>query len=118
MDYIHIDSLLFKGKHGAYARERSVEQEFAVSVRLGVDVQKACKSDKLEETVNYKEVKDKIQKVIEGESRYLIEKIAEEMAASILEDSRIQTVEITLKKNAVWDNGIPGVTIVRTNTRL
>ena len=116
MDYLHIDSLLFKGKHGAYAQERSVEQEFEISVRLGVDVQKACASDKLEETVNYKEVKDKIRAVIEGGSRYLIEKIAEEMAASILEDPRIKTVEITLKKNAVWDNGIPGITIIRKNS--
>lgn len=113
MDYLHIDSLLFRGKHGAYAQERSVEQEFAISVRLGVETEMAGKSDRLEETVNYKEVKDKIQKVIEGESRYLIEKIAEEIAASILEDSRIKTVEITLKKNAVWDNGIPGITIIR-----
>lgn len=116
MDYLHIDSLLFKGKHGAYAQERSVEQEFAVSVRLGVDVQKACKSDKLDETVNYREVKDKIQAVIEGESRYLIEKMAEEIAIHILEDARIKTVEITLKKNAVWDNGIPGITITRKNS--
>jgi len=116
MDYLHIDSLLFKGKHGAYAPECSVEQEFAISVRLGVETETAGKSDRLEETVNYQEVKDKIRAIIEGKSRYLIEKITEEIAASILEDSRIKTVEITLKKNAVWDNGIPGITITRKNS--
>jgi 7,8-dihydroneopterin aldolase/epimerase/oxygenase len=115
MDYLHIDSLRFQGKHGAYTPERSVEQEFEISVRLGVEIQEACTSDVLEETVDYQLVKDKIQEVIEGESRYLIEKLAEDMASKILEDTRIRTIELTLKKNAVWSNGIPGVTITRRN---
>ncbi|OGG39875.1 hypothetical protein A2118_00080 [Candidatus Kaiserbacteria bacterium GWA2_50_9] len=115
MDYIHIDSLLFKGRHGVGSVERSVEQEFSVSVRLGVVVGSVGKSDRLEDTVDYKDIKNKIQAVIEGESRYLLERIAEDIAIKILENSRIQTVEITIKKSTVWDNGIPGVTITRTN---
>jgi len=27
MDYIHIDKLVFRGKHGYFAKERRVEQE-------------------------------------------------------------------------------------------
>jgi len=116
MDYIHIEKLIFKGKHGAYQEERKVEQEFTVSVRLGVDIASAGRSDKLAHTVNYSEVKNKIQKVIEGASRYLLEKLAEEIAASILEDTRIRSVGITIHKPEVWDNGVPGVTIFRENS--
>ncbi len=115
MDYIHIDSLFFKGKHGAYAAERKVEQEFSIEVRLGVDLSRAGKSNKLADTVDYAEVKDKIQQVIEGSSRYLIETLAEDIAQKILEDKRITSAEITIKKAEVWDNGVPGITILRTH---
>ena len=114
MDYIHLDNLFFKGKHGAYEAERKVEQEFEVSVRLGVNVPQAGQRDMLADTVDYDEVKKKIQGVIEGSSRYLIEKLAEEIAAKLLEDTHITSVEITIKKPEVWESGVPGVTIVRT----
>jgi dihydroneopterin aldolase len=115
MDHIHIDNLRFRAKHGVYANERSTEQEFTVSVRLGVEVPQAGKSDELADTVNYQVVKDCIQEVIEGNSRYLIEKLAEEMAEKILEDKRIKTVELTICKPEVWENGTPGITILRAN---
>src|SRR3989344_1706973 len=115
MDYLHIDNLLFRAKHGVSTKERRVEQEFAVSVRLGVDVSKAGKTDKLKDTVDYQEVKNIIATVLEGSSRYLVEKLAEEIAGRVLKDGRIKVIEITIRKLEVWDNGVPGVTIVRTN---
>lgn len=114
MDYIHIDKLVFRGKHGYFAQERRVEQEFALSIKLGVDTVKAGKSDKLADTINYSEVRDTIQSVIEGGSKFLIETLAEEIAQKILQDVRIQTVELTIQKPGVWHNGVPGVTIVRS----
>ena len=117
MDYLHIDNLFFRAKHGVSAKERRVEQEFAVSVRLSVDASKAGKTDKLEDTVDYQEVKNIIRNVIEGSSRYLVEKLAEEIAARVLKDKRIKTIEITVRKPEVWDNGIPGVTIFRANIK-
>jgi 7,8-dihydroneopterin aldolase/epimerase/oxygenase len=115
MDYIHIDKLFFSGKHGVYAKERRVEQEFEISIRLSLDTSKAGKSDKLGDTVDYQRVKDIVEEAIKGGSRYLVEKLGEEIALRILEDKRIQTAEVTIKKTAVWDNGIPGVTIARSN---
>src|SRR3989344_1654775 len=117
MDYLHIDNLFFRAKHGVSAKERRVEQEFAVSVRLGVDASKAGKTDKLEDAVDYQEVKNIIASVIEGSSRYLVEKLAEEIAVQVLKDKRVKTIEITVRKPEVWDNGVPGVTIFRTNIK-
>jgi dihydroneopterin aldolase len=113
MDYIHIDNLSFSGKHGVYEKERRVEQEFAVSVRLGFDTAKAGTSDDLTDTLDYQKAKDVIRATIEGGSRYLIEKLAEEIAALLMQDKRVLSAEVTIKKVAVWDNGIPGVTIRR-----
>lgn len=115
MDYIHLTNLFFRGKHGHYAAERKVEQEFSIEVKLGFDTTKAGKSDKLADTINYSDVKNKIKEVLEGSSRYLIETLAEDIAQKILENKKIVSAEITIKKTAVWDNGVPGVTIVREN---
>jgi 7,8-dihydroneopterin aldolase/epimerase/oxygenase len=115
MDYIHITNLSFRGKHGMTGAERKVEQEFSVEVKLGFDTAKAGVSDKLADTINYSDVRDKIQQVIEGSSHYLVESLAEEIAHKILEDRRIILAEITIKKMTVWDNGVPGITIVRNN---
>ena len=115
MDYIHITNLLFRGKHGFYEAELINGQEFLIEIKLGVDTTKAGVSDKLTDTVDYSEIKNKIREVIEGERRYLIEALAEDVARKILEDKRIKSAEVTVKKTKVWDNGIPGVTILREN---
>ncbi len=84
-----------------------------MEVLLGVEAPKAGKTDKLRDAVDYQKVKDIIEEVIEGSSRYLVEKLAEEIAARVLKDKRIKTIELTIRKPEVWDNGIPGVTILR-----
>ena len=115
MDHICITNLLFRGKHGLDDVERRVEQEFLIEADLEFDAAKAGASDKLADTVDYAVIRDKVKQVIEGKSRYLIESLAEDIARKILEDKRIKSVEIIVKKTAVWDNGIPCVTIVRKN---
>ena len=114
MDYIHIHKLRVRGKHGVFALERRVEQEFEISAKLSVDTPKAGKSDNLEDTVDYNEIRSKIRTIIEGGSRFLIEKLAEEIAGSILKDERIKSVELTIYKPEVWDDGTPGITITRS----
>ena len=115
MDYIHIDNLFFSGKHGVYSKERKVEQEFLISLKMGFDVSGAANTDKLKDTVDYQRVKEVVSKVIQGKSRYLIETLAQDISIQILEDTRIKSVEVSIRKTAVWDNGIPGVTIARSN---
>ncbi|MCL4391991.1 dihydroneopterin aldolase [Patescibacteria group bacterium] len=115
MDSIHITDLLFHGKHGVGGDERNVEQEFSIEVSLGFETSRAGASDRLADTVDYGAIRDTIREVIEGPSRYLIEALAEDIAKRILEDKRIRSAEITIKKTAVWKNGVPSVTITRGN---
>ena len=116
MDFIHIDNLALRGKHGVMPRERVVEQEFLISLKLGVgDTLTAAQSHKLKDAVDYGPIKEKIIVVVEGRSFYLIETLAQTIADEILKDKRIQTLELTIRKPEVWDNGTPGLTIVRKN---
>ena len=115
MDYVHIDDLIFLGKHGYYSEERLTEQKFGISVKMGFDNAPAGKSDDLEDALDYQVVKKIIKERIEGNSAYLVEKLAEDIVQEILKDKRIRNIEFTIKKVAVWENGVPGVTVFREN---
>lgn len=115
MDHIFIEGLKVAGKHGVMAHERVVEQEFQIDVRMEVDTKKAAASDKLEHALDYAPIKEKIVEIIQINSFYLIERLADTIAAEILKDKRISKVELTIRKSAVWDNGVPGITVVREN---
>ena len=116
MDYIFIENLKVQGKHGVMDVERKVEQEFEVWVKMGVDTKVAAKSDNLADALNYAPVKDTIVSIIQTNSFYLIERLADTIATEILKDKRIASIELTVRKTAVWDNGVPGITITRSNS--
>lgn len=113
MDYIHIDGLRISGKHGHYVRERRGTQDFEISVKVAIDTAKAGKSDKLRHSLNYSHIKTIIEDVFAAAPRYLLETLAEDIAKKVLKDKRAKEVSVTIKKLAIWKNGIPGVTIVR-----
>jgi dihydroneopterin aldolase len=113
MDYIHIENLSVFGKHGVYEEERQAAQEFEISVRIGFETSTAGKSDNLIDTLNYQWVKETAEETITGVSCYLIETLAEKIATKVLTDSRVLLVQVTIKKVSIWNNGIPGVTILR-----
>lgn len=113
MDRVFLNGFSVQGKHGVMDRERKVEQEFVLDIEALVNTQDAARSDKLADTVDYVRFRDIAAEVIGGESHYLIERVADLIAARIMEDIRIQSVSVTVRKPAVLPNGIPGITIVR-----
>jgi dihydroneopterin aldolase len=113
-DSIFIEGLKVQGKHGVMEQERKVEQEFEIDVRMEVDTKVAAQSDKLAHALDYAPVKERIVEIIQTNSFYLIERLVDTIAAEILKDKRISKVELTIRKTAVWDNGVPGITITRT----
>jgi dihydroneopterin aldolase len=113
IDLVHIDEMVFKGRHGVGLEERAVPQDFKVEIVMGVDIRHAGATDVIEDTVNYQIVKDEIQRIVEAESYALIEKLAERIWNSISTDSRIRFAKISIRKLQIWKNGIPGVTVTR-----
>ncbi|MES2931711.1 MAG: dihydroneopterin aldolase [Patescibacteria group bacterium] len=114
MDYLHIDSLTIDATHGHYEHEWSREQSFDVTLKVGFESKKSGDTDALADTIDYDDLKKIILDTLSGKRRYLIEKIAEEIAGKILEDARAKEVTITIRKLEAWDNGVPGVTITRS----
>jgi dihydroneopterin aldolase len=114
MDYLHIDDLLVQATHGHYEPEWSNEQRFLVSLRVGFESAQAGKYDALADTIDYDALRDIVEETLADERRFLIEKLANEIADRILKDERALEASVTIKKLDVWDNGVPGVTITRS----
>ena len=89
------------GKHGCSAEERKYSQPFVVDAELYFDISKAAATDDLAETIDYVAVLADIKAIVEGTSRNLIETVAQEIAAALLNKYPIlDAVKIILHKPA------------------
>jgi len=114
MDRVFIEDLRLSGKHGVREHERQNEQEFVIDITASADTRAAVASDNLADTVDYSHFAAVAKEIVGGESFYLIERLADTICSHILEDKRIQQVEVTIRKPAALKNGLPGVTIIRS----
>jgi 7,8-dihydroneopterin aldolase/epimerase/oxygenase len=84
IDKIYLHRMEFYGYHGVLPEENVLGQRFIVDVILETDLQKAGKSDRLDDTINYAEVYDICRNVVEKKRFALIEAVAEAIAEQIL----------------------------------
>ena len=97
-DRIYIRDLALRCIIGINDDERREKQDIVINIVLNADLKKACESDKIEDSVDYKKVKKKIILLVEQSSFYLIEKLAEEIADFCLENSLVKKATITIDK--------------------
>ncbi|MFC4182024.1 dihydroneopterin aldolase [Saccharococcus thermophilus] len=84
MDKIYLQRMEFYGYHGVLPEENMLGQRFIVDVTLETNLQKAGKSDRLEDTINYAEVYNICRHIVEKKKFALIEAVAETIAGGIL----------------------------------
>ena len=113
MDTVFVENLEVVGTHGVLEHERKFEQKFLIDIRADFDASAGAASDKLEDTLDYVAFCRIARETIESEPVYLIEKLALTIANRILEDARITSVSVTIRKPSVLASGIPGITITR-----
>lgn len=106
-DSISISGMEFYGRHGVLAEENALGQRFVVDIKLYIDLQKAGKTDDLNDTVNYAQVYDCVKRIVEGEPVKLLESLADRIIQSVLKEfSQIEGVKITLHKPGAPIQGI------------
>ena len=104
-DRIMLKGLAFYGHHGVSPHEKALGQRFIVDVTLECDARAAGLSDDLADAVDYVPAYEIVKAVVEGESRDLIESVAEDIAAQILEKLNVGAVRVTIKKPEVAIRG-------------
>lgn len=75
----------FYGYHGVFPEENKLGQRFKVDLTVELDLKQAGKSDNLEYSVNYGELFEVCRQIVEGQTYKLVESIAENIAAQILQ---------------------------------
>lgn len=114
LDQIHIRALKFRCIIGTNSEERREKQDIVADVTLYADLQKACRSDALADTVDYKALKKKILSMVERSRFHLIEALAQKIADLCLKQARVQAVRILVEKpGALRFTRTVGVEIVR-----
>jgi D-erythro-7,8-dihydroneopterin triphosphate epimerase len=98
MDKIFIRELALRCIIGIYPEERVEKQDIIINLEMGCDLRKAGRSDDLRDTVDYKNIKKAILKLVEKSSYLLIESLAENIADIALADDKVQQVVVTIDK--------------------
>lgn len=104
-DKIFLKGLAFYGHHGVSPHEKALGQRFLVDITLECDARPAGLSDDLADAVDYVPAYSIVKEIVEGESRDLIESVAEEIAARILSELVVSAVSVTIKKPEVAIEG-------------
>ena len=97
-DTIFIRDLQLRFVIGVGAEERREKQDLLVNLELVVDLGKAGKSDRIADTVNYRDLKKRILHLAEHSRYQLVEALAERIAAVCLSDDRITRVNVSVEK--------------------
>ncbi len=114
MDLVYLKNYTVVAKHGYYKEEHAKAQRFVVSVVVTCDVKRAGESDDLQETLNYELIRKAVHEILMKSPHDLIESLAEEIAASVLNHPKALMVQVDISKPDVWNDCVPGVVITRS----
>lgn len=100
LDRIAIHELTARTYVGFVGWEREKKQEVCVSICLHADLSLACKTDKVDDSVDYKAVKARVLDLIESNRFLLIEKMAADIAELCLEVPRVERADVVVNKGS------------------
>ena len=98
LDRIHIRDLLLRCIIGINPDERVKKQDVIINITLYADLAKPCKSDSIDDTVDYKKIKDKVVKLVEDSSFFLIERMADQIACVCFSAKGVRAAQIKVEK--------------------
>jgi D-erythro-7,8-dihydroneopterin triphosphate epimerase len=78
--------------------ERVAEQSVVINLVLECDLAPAAASDRIEETVNYRTLKKQVVDLVRGSDYFLIERLADRIAACCLAFDGVRAVTVTVDK--------------------
>ncbi|OGS96161.1 MAG: dihydroneopterin aldolase [Gallionellales bacterium RIFCSPLOWO2_02_FULL_57_47] len=98
MDRIRISDLLVRCILGITDDERREKQDVVINLTLYTDLHKAGKSDRIEDTVDYRALKKRVLAMVEGSRYLLLEALAEAVAELCLDQHGVRQVDVCVEK--------------------
>jgi dihydroneopterin aldolase len=102
---------------GVTEEERAKPQRLLVTVDMAFDISSAATSDRIEKTINYQDVTDRLLKYGEGRNWKLIERLASNIADYVLSEYRPEAVLVEVKKFSIPQARHVSVTVTKTRQR-
>jgi len=84
--------------HGVLPEERRTPQPFEVDLDLVLDTTAAARGDDLALSADYAAATEAAAGVLRGPPRRLLETLAADVAAAVLEDGRVDAVTVVVRK--------------------
>ena len=97
-DRIVLKGMQFYGYHGVNTEEKTLGQSYVVDLVAELDLSQPGATDHLADTVSYTHIYRQVEQVLEGDSRNLLEALAETIAQRILDRFEVESVQVTVKK--------------------
>lgn len=98
VDRILIEGLAARCIIGINHDERRERQDIIIDIDLYCDLRRPGATDRIEDAVNYKDIKKKVLGFVEPSGFFLIEALAEGVARICLEHSGVESVRVRIDK--------------------
>jgi dihydroneopterin aldolase len=106
MDTLVLSRIVFEGRHGATEAERRTLRRFEVDVEIDAPLDLARVSDKLFDTIDYREVAQIIVDLGTSETHHLLESLAGRMLDQLA--AKFPTAAFRLELRKLEPPGAPG----------
>ena len=98
MATIRITDLRLRAIIGVNDWERKHKQDVVINVMMEFDAQKACASDSIQDTVDYKTITKRVIKAVEASDHLLLEKLAAAILDIVMEDHKVTGATVRVDK--------------------
>ena len=117
LDTVKIERLELDCIIGINPWERLTKQQITIDIEIDTDLTAAGKSDSIEDTINYRTIAKTVTTEVEKSDYGLVESIGAKIADICLEDNRVFSVRVTVRKpGAVRKASAVGIVIRRNRT--
>jgi len=114
MDIIFIHELRVETTIGVHPWERQIRQTVSLDLELGVDIRPAAATDRLDDTLDYQAVAQRVSQFVSASAFQLVETLGERVAERVRQDFGVPWLRLTLRKpGAVRDAREVGIVIER-----
>lgn len=104
MDIIFIQDFKVKTRIGIYPWERKVAQTLQFDLEIGMPNQRAGQTDLITDTIDYADIVQMIQDILEKNHFSLLETLAEHIAQNIMREFNSPWVKISVAKLDIMRN--------------
>jgi dihydroneopterin aldolase len=98
MGIIRLHNMSFYAYHGLSSAEKETGRRYEVDCELHLDLDEAGRTERLNKTVNYAQVYEKVENIVKNKRFSLIEAIAAEICDELMKYELLEKVVVRVRK--------------------